>query len=44
LPPNIPVGIVQSVDESLKAKRMVRISLLAKPHVIDWVQILRVKI
>ena len=44
LPPNIPIGIVQSVDEPLKAKRMVRISLLAKPHVIDWVQILRVKI
>ena len=44
LPPNIPVGIVQSVDESLKAKRRVRISLLAKPHLIDWVQILRVKI
>ena len=44
LPPNIPIGIVQSVDEPLKAKRMIRISLLAKPHVIDWVQILRVKI
>ena len=44
LPPNIPIGIVQSIDEPLKAKRIARISLLAKPHVIDWVQILKVKI
>ncbi len=44
LPPNIPIGIVQSIDESLKAKKTAKISLLAKPHVIDWVQILKVKI
>ena len=44
LPPNIPIGIVQSVDKSLKAKKTAKISLLAKPHVIDWVQILNVKI
>ncbi len=44
LPPNIPIGIVQSVDEPFKAKKTAKISLLAKPHVIDWVQILRVKI
>ena len=44
LPPNIPVGIVQSVDEPLKTKKTAKISLLAKPHVIDWVQILKVKI
>ena len=44
LPPNIPIGIVQSIDETLKAKKTVKISLLAKPHVIDWVQILKVKI
>ena len=41
LPPNIPVGIVLSVGEPLKAKRTAKISLLAKPHVIDWVQILK---
>ena len=44
LPPNIPIGIVQSVDEPFQAKKMAKISLLAKPHVIDWVQILKVKI
>ena len=44
LPPNIPIGIVQSIDETNKAKKIVKISLLAKPHVIDWVQILKVKI
>ena len=41
LPPNIPIGIVQSVDAPFKAKRTAKISLLAKPHVIDWVQILK---
>ncbi len=44
LPPNIPIGIVQSVDEPFKAKKTAKISLLAKPQVIDWVQILKVKI
>ena len=44
LPPNIPIGIVQSIDETLKAKKTAKISLLAKPHVIDWVQILKVNI
>ena len=41
LPPNIPIGVVQSIDESFKAKKTVKISLLAKPQVIDWVQILK---
>ena len=44
LPPNIPIGIVQSLDESLKVKKTAKILLLAKPHVIDWVQILKIKI
>jgi rod shape-determining protein MreC len=43
LPPNIPIGIVQSVDEPFEAKKTVKVSLLARPHVIDWVQILNVK-
>ena len=43
LPPNIPIGIVESID-TLKSKKTAKISLLAKPHVIDWVQILKVKI
>jgi len=44
LPPNIPIVIVQSIDETLKSKKTAKISLLAKPHVIDWVQILKVNI
>ena len=44
LPPNIPIGIVQSVDTSLKSKKTAKISLLAKPQAIDWVQILKVRI
>ena len=44
LPPNIPIGIVKSVSESIKSKKIAKVILLAKPHVIDWVQILKVKI
>jgi len=44
LPPNIPIGIVKSVEEPFKSKKMAKISLLAKPQVIDWVQILKAKI
>jgi len=44
LPPNIPIGIVQSIDETLQSKKIAKILLLAKPHLIDWVQILKVKI
>ncbi|MBO8230921.1 rod shape-determining protein MreC [Prochlorococcus marinus str. MU1404] len=43
LPPNIPIGIVQSVNEPFKAKKRAKILLLAKPNVIDWVQILKAK-
>ena len=41
LPPNIPIGFVQSIDETLQSKKTAKILLLAKPHVIDWVQILK---
>ncbi len=41
LPPNIPIGIIQSIDNTLQSKKTAKISLLAKPNVIDWVQILR---
>ena len=44
LPPNIPIGIIQSVDETLNTNKTAKISLLAKPHAIDWVQISKVKI
>ena len=39
LPPNIPIGIVQSVEESFRAKKTAKILLLAKPQLIDRVQI-----
>jgi len=41
LPPNIPIGIVKSVEEPFQAKKMAKVLLLAKPQVIDWVQILK---
>ena len=44
LPPNIPIGVVQSIDEPFKSKKIAKISLLANPHFIDWVQILKVKV
>ena len=44
LPPNIPIGIVKSIDEPFKAKKTAKIALLAKPHAIYWVQILRLNI
>jgi len=44
LPPNIPIGIIQSIDEPFKSKKTAKISLLAKPHAIDWVQILKLNI
>jgi len=44
LPPNIPIGIVASIDKTFKSKKTAKISLLAKPHVIDWVQIMKKRI
>jgi len=44
LPPNIPIGVVQSIDEPFKSQKTAKILLLAKPHLIDWVQILKVNI
>jgi len=41
LPPNIPIGIVQSIDETSQSKKTAKILLLAKPNLIDWVQILK---
>ena len=44
LPPNIPIGLVKSVEKSFQTKKTAKISLLAKPHAIDWVQIFKLKI
>ena len=44
LPPNIPIGIIKSVDEELKPQKTANLLLLGKPQAIDWVKILKVKI
>ncbi len=44
LPPNIPIGIIQSIDEELNAQKTANLLLLGKPQAIDWVQILKVEI
>ena len=44
LPPNIPIGIVQSIEKPFQTKQTAKISLLAKPQAIDWVQIFKLKI
>ena len=46
LPPNIPIGIVQSVNDEfeLKDTTTANIMLLGKPQAIDWVQIFKIKI
>ncbi len=44
LPPNIPIGIIQSVDEELKSQKTANLMLLGQPQAIDWVQILKMKI
>ena len=42
LPPNIPIGIIKSVEE-VKSKKTANVFLLGKPQAIDWVQILTMK-
>ena len=44
LPPNIPIGIIHSVDKELKAQKTANLLLLGQPQAIDWVQILKIKI
>ena len=44
LPPNIPIGIIESIDQDSRPTTTVNIQLLANPQAIDWVQILKSKI
>ena len=44
IPPNIPIGIIKSVDKELRAEKTANLLLLGKPQAIDWVQILKVKL
>tara|TARA_Y100000589_G_C27167359_1_gene635276 strand:+ start:433 stop:1179 length:747 start_codon:yes stop_codon:yes gene_type:complete len=43
LPPNIPIGIIESIDIDSKPITTAKVQLIAKPHAIDWVQILKIK-
>ena len=42
LPPNIPIGIIQSIDNESKPNTTATVQLIAKPEAIDWVQIFRI--
>jgi len=44
LPPNIPIGIIYSIDEESQSKKTANVSLIGKPQAIDWVQILKIEI
>ena len=44
LPPNIPIGIVQSIDNDSKPYTIAIVQLTAKPEAIDWVQIFRMRL
>ncbi len=43
LPPNIAIGIVQSLDDKSSPNTTANVQLTANPEAIDWVQILKVK-
>ena len=43
LPPNIPIGIIQSIDNDSKPNTIATVQLTAKPEAIDWVQIFRMR-
>ena len=43
LPPNIPIGIIQSIDNESKLNTIATVQLTAKPEAIDWVQIYRMR-
>ncbi len=43
LPPNIPVGIIESIDKDSKSTIVADVQLTAKPEAIDWVQIFKIR-
>ena len=43
LPPNIPIGIIQSIDNDSKPNTIATVQLTANPEAIDWVQIFRMR-
>jgi len=44
LPPNLPIGIIQSIDKQSKINTTASIKLIANPDAIDWVQIFKIKL
>ena len=43
LPPNIPIGIIQSINNESQPNTIATVHLLAKPEAIDWVQIFKMR-
>ncbi len=43
LPPNIPIGIIQSIDNESKPNTIATVQLTANQEAIDWVQIFRMR-
>ena len=43
LPPNIPIGILQSIDNESRPNTIATVQLTANPEAIDWVQIYRMR-
>ena len=43
LPPNLPIGIIQSIDNESKPNTIATVKLTAKTEAIDWVQIIRMQ-
>ena len=43
LPPNIPIGIIESVDKESQPTLIASVQLIAKPEAIDWVQVLKIQ-
>ena len=44
LPPNIPIGIIQSIDNESEPNTIATVQLSANPEAIDWVQICRMRL
>ncbi len=42
LPPNIPIGIIQSIDNQSLPNTTANVKLTANPEAIDWTQILKI--
>jgi rod shape-determining protein MreC len=41
VPPNLPVGVIQSVDANADPAPVAAVQLIAPVQAVDWVQVLR---